>query len=130
MLLKGICKKCGTEISLDVGDVQDEEDAKNVAREALSKMQSFSCPGHHVEICSPYPNYWNVDEWVLSEGSASSEEEFENELRNKYKEVLTTDEMHKRDVITSFSSALPITNDGLYWDFAESPKGKRYYFHN
>lgn len=130
MILKGACTKCKCEIQLDIGDINNEAKAKEFARTVLLKWKTFSCPGHHVEICSPYPYYWNVDEWEFVEGNAPAEEEFLNKLKAQYKEVLTTNEIYKRDVITGFAYGLPITNDGLNWNFAESPKGTRYYFHN
>ena len=130
MMLEGECTKCGCTIKLDTGIAQDEQNARTKAREALEKWETFSCPGHHVEICSPYPHFWNVDEWKLIEETAQTEEEFLKDLRSNYKEVLTTDEMHKRDVITSFAYGLPMTNDGLNWNFTQSPEGERFYYHN
>jgi len=130
MMLEGKCTKCGCTVQLDIGTANDEEEAKQKAREALRTWTSFSCPGHHVEICSPYPHYWNVDEWKLVSGNAPTEEEFVNDLKSKYKEVLDTDEMWKRGVITGFAYGIPVTNDGLNWDFVESPRGKRYYYRN
>ena len=103
MMLEGKCTKCGCTVRIDVGIIQNEEDARRVTREALETWCSFSCPGHHVEICSPYPHYWNVDEWKLISGNAQTEEVFLNVLKSKYKEVLDTDEMWKRNVITGFA---------------------------
>jgi len=129
MMLKGKCTKCGCTIQIDVGNMNESE-AKMFVSEALYNKLSFICPGHHVELCSPYPDFWDVDEWELVPGNAQTEEEFLNDLKSKYKEVLDTDEMWKRDVITGFAYGFPMTNDGLNWHFEESPKGKRYYFHN
>jgi hypothetical protein len=125
MLLVGKCKKCDTTIKLDV-----KERTLPEAIETLKKMDTFHCPGHHVELCSPYPRYWNVDEWEFQEGAAPTDEEFLAELKGKYKDVCDTYEMQARDVITSFSYGLPMTNDGKNWDFTQSPSGKRYYFCN
>ena len=129
MILKGTCKKCGTTIRLDIGDAKDAEEAHAKAREDLERWESFSCPGHHVELCGPYPNYWDTDNWELEEGHAQTEEEFLTELKSKTAEVIDSTEMHKRGVITSFCFGLPVTNDGINWDFTESPQGKRYYYH-
>jgi len=129
-VLKGICNECGSEIRLVLdGDVTDVESAREIAREALKKMNAFECPGHHMEICSPYPHYWNVDEWVLESSNVMTEEEFVSHLRSKFTEVLTTDEMIKRNVITSFAYGTPMTNDGIDWNFTSSPKGRRFYYH-
>ena len=130
MILKGKCTKCECTIQLDIGTAKDVEEARQKARDALQKWETFSCPGHHVELRGPYPHFWNVDTWNLMDGSTPTEEQFLNDLKSKYKEVLTTDEMSKRDVITSFAYGFPITNDNLLWNFVASPKGKRYYYHN
>ena len=64
MILKGTCKKCGSVIKLDIGDRSVRE-----VVELLKKQDTFICPGHHVELCPPYPAFWEVDTWELEEGS-------------------------------------------------------------
>lgn len=123
MLLVGKCKKCDTTIKLDVGDKCKED-----VIEQLKAMGAFHCPGHHVEICSPYPHYWKVDDWEKVEGAAPTEEEFLAELHSKYEEVCDTEEMTRRGVVKGFAYGLPVTDDGKNWDFVHSPKGKRYYY--
>ena len=125
MILKGKCEECGTEIKLDIGDKTLEE-----ATESLAKRETFECPGHHVELCSPYPAYWNIDTWERVDGSAPTKEEFLGTLKAKYKEVLTTSEMHGRNVITGFAMGFVMTNDNISWDFVNSPDGERFYCHN
>jgi len=123
MLLVGTCKKCGCTIRLDIGELTREE-----VIEKLSGQRTFSCPGHHVELSSPHPHYWNLDEWELVEGNAPSDEEFVADLRKQYPEVIDTEEMTRRGIITGFAFGLPLTNDGNVWDFCESPSGKRWYY--
>ena len=123
MILQGNCKKCHTEIKLDIGDKTVEEVVFQ-----LEQRKSFECPGHHVELGSPYPHYWKVEEWDQVEGTAPTEEEWLEELRSRCVEVLSTDEMRSRDIITSFCYGLPMTSDGHNWDFTQSPSGKRYYY--
>ena len=123
MLLVGTCKKCGCTIRLDIGNLTREQ-----ATERLSGQSTFSCPGHHVELSSPHPHYWNLDEWELVEGKAPSEEEFVDELRRRYPEVVDTEEMTRRGIITGFACGLPVTDDRNAWDFCESPSGIRWYY--
>lgn len=123
MILQGICKKCNSPVKLDIGDNSLKDTI-----EKLQNMQSFECPGHHVELSSPYPNYWDVHNWEFVEGKAPTEEEFLATLRSTYQQVRTTDEM--RGLITGFASGYPITNDGLSWEFVHSPAGKRWYVTN
>lgn len=123
MLLIGKCRKCDAEVTLNIGRKSLEE-----VRENLKRMESFQCPGKHVELSSPYPSYWNIDNWAFEEGVSLSEEDFVADLKDKYTEVIDTDEMIKRGVIKSFSYGIPITSDGFNWNYAHSPKGKRWYF--
>jgi hypothetical protein len=123
MLLVGSCKKCGCTIRLDISSLTREQ-----AIERLSGQNTFSCPGHHVELSAPHPYYWNLDEWELVEGKTPSDEEFVADLRKRYFEVLDAEEMARRGIITGFAFGLPLTNDGNAWDFCESPSGKRWYY--
>jgi hypothetical protein len=121
MILQGNCSKCGELVKLDIGD-QTIEQVKTL----LSKRETFECPGHHVELCSPYPHFWDVDKWVLVEGKAMSEEEFLADLKSNSEEVRDTNGMS--GLITSFAYGFPITNDGHSWSFTHSPAGKRFYY--
>lgn len=123
MLLVGRCRKCGTEVTLDIGNKSLDEVKKN-----LKKMDSFQCPGKHIELSSPYPEYWYIDNWVFKEGESISEEDFVADLKEKNTEVIDTDEMISRNIIQCFSYGLPITNDGFNWNYVHSPKGKRWYY--
>lgn len=123
MFLKGNCRKCGETIKMDIGDMTRDE-----AIAALKEWKMFSCPGHHVEICPPYPHFWNLDEWELIEGHCMTEDEFLSDLKTKYKDVRDTEGM--AGLIDGFSYGFPMTNDGKCWDFCQSPKGKRWYYTN
>lgn len=123
MLLQGKCTKCDCLVSLDIGDKTKEE-----AIEGVRQWGTFHCVGHHLELCSPYPKYWNMDEWLLAEGKAPTEEEFVADLKSKYEYVIDTEEMTKLNIIKGFSYGFPITNDGKNWSFDHSPKGKRWYY--
>lgn len=125
-MLQGKCKKCGTLIQIRQGKHSREE-----LIELLKKKEGFECPGHHVELSSPYPHYWNVDEWEEVEDPPEvSEGDWLKNMREKYEEVLNCDEFYKLDVIKSFAFGLPITTDDKNWNFTNSPKGKRYYYHS
>jgi hypothetical protein len=124
MILKGNCKKCGETVRLDIGDWTLQE-----AIDHISKWKDgYSCPGHHVELYSPYPDDWKLEEWTLEEGHAPTEEEFLADLQAKFKDVRDTAGM--QGLITSFSYGFPDTNDGKAWNFIASPKGKRWYYTN
>lgn len=66
MILQGVCKKCNHPVRLDVGSRNKQE-----IIEQLKQLQSFNCPGHHAEMCSPFPDYWNVQHWELTEKRVS-----------------------------------------------------------
>lgn len=123
MLLVGKCKKCEHEVRLDIDNKTVDE-----VIGLLEKMDSFQCPGHHVELSSPYPNYWYVNGWAFEEGKADTGEEFLQKLKDSYTEVMDTNEMTHRNIITGFAYGFPITSDGHYWNFVHSPRGKRYYY--
>jgi hypothetical protein len=123
MILQGICRKCNTPVKLDVG-TNTVEDTITILR----KLEGFTCPGHHVEMSTPYPNYWDVHNWELVEGSAPTEEEFVETLRKANKYVRTTDEM--QGLITGFAMGFPMTSDGLCWQYVHSPRGRRWYISN
>jgi len=123
-MFQGKCKKCGNLIKIRQGKLSREE-----IIELLKKKQGFECPGHHVELSSPYPFYWNIDEWEEVEDPLEvSEEDWLKEIKAKYQEVLDCDKFYGLDVLKSFAFGLPITTDGKSWNFANSPEGKRYYF--
>ena len=123
-MFQGKCKKCGCLIQIRQGKLSREE-----VVELLKKKQGFECPGHHIELCSPYPYFWNVDEFEEVEDPPEvGEEEWLEEMKAKHAEVLDCDEFYKLDVLKSFTFGLPITTDDKSWNFASSPCGKRYYF--
>jgi len=121
MIVTARCKKCGAKIDLSIGNMSREEVEKK-----LGEQEMFHCPGHHMEIGSPL-FYWVIDWDSLREGKAPSEKEFVEELKKKYKIVLSSDEMDT-SIITGFLHGVPITNDGHRWNFTHSPSGKRYYY--
>lgn len=120
-LLTGQCRTCGETIKIAMDDATKEH-----IIEVIAKWDTFSCPGHHVELSGPYPHHWALDDWVIVEGQVPSEEEFEAQLRADHKEVRDTEGM--AGLITSFSLGFPMTNDGRSWDFTVSPEGKRWYY--
>lgn len=60
MFVETTCKKCGTIINLDIGDLNKEESKKE-----LYKMneQIRDCPGFHVEFGGWY-DMWNIEEAI------------------------------------------------------------------
>jgi len=125
-MLQGKCKKCGTLVKIRQGKHSREE-----VIELLKKKQGFECPGHHVELCSAYPHFWNVDEWEeVEDPPEENEEDWLKDMREKYEEVLHYEEFNKLDVCQSFLHGLPITTDDKNWNFTNSPRGERYYYHS
>lgn len=125
-MLQGKCKKCGITIKIGQDGLSKEE-----VIEKISKWETFQCPGHHVELCGPYPHYWDLNEFEeVPDEVKVTEENWLVELKKKYSLVCDTGEFSKLNVLTSFAFGLPMTNDGKNWDFAASPAGKRYYYCN
>lgn len=126
MILKGECKKCGVTIKLDIGDrTMQTEEEWNEVEERISNVGE--CPGHHVEL-GGMNSYWNVREWELIDEKTPTDEEVLEELRSEYTEVIDSDEMGARKVITSFAYGMPMTNDGYNWNSTSLPSGKRMYY--
>lgn len=125
-MLQGKCKKCGCIIQI----LQKGFSRKQVI-EKIKRWETFECPGHHVELSSPYPNYWCLDEFEeLPDPQVSTEQEWLKQMREKYKEVLDAEEFYRRGVLKEFCFGFPVTTDRINWDFTQSPSGKRYYFHS
>ena len=125
-MLQGKCKKCGTLIKIRQGKHSREE-----IIEFLKKKITFECPGHHVELCSPYPHFWNIDEFEeVDDLPEVGEGEWLEEMRKKHKEVLNCKEFYGLDVLKGFLYGLPVTTDDKGWNFTSSPKGSRYYYHS
>lgn len=125
-MLQGKCKECGCLIKIRRGKLSREE-----VIELLKKKQGFECPGHHVELSSPYPHFWNIDEFEeVDDLPEVSEGEWLKEMREKHKEVLNCEEFYGLDVLKGFSCGLPVTTDDKSWNFTSSPKGNRYYYHS
>lgn len=122
-VLVGQCATCGETIRIAMDDKSKQE-----VIEAISKWETFSCPGHHVELSGPYPHHWPMDAWEVQSANVLDEAEFEAKLRADYKEVRDTQGMS--GLITGFAAGFPLTNDGKCWNFTESPKGKRWYYTN
>lgn len=129
-MLVGQCKKCGSTIKLDIGDKTKEEVIGSFKKR---KHEPFTCPGKHVELTGAYPNFWELDEWELEEGSAPTDEGFLTKLKEEYEEVYDTHEIAKRYEITSFCMGMCMARElgtgvEAMFDFKSSPGGKRYYF--
>ena len=125
-MLEGRCKRCNCLIRIRQGKLSRQE-----VIERLKKMQTFECPGHHVELCSPYPHFWNVDEFEEVEDPPEvSEKEWLAKMRKRYKEVLDCEEFYNLGILKGFAFGFPVTTDGKNWNFANSPSGKRFYFHS
>jgi hypothetical protein len=127
MLVSVHCKKCDETGTLDVGNFSKEEIIK-----MLQKRDGFQCFGSHVELGSPI-DYWEIDWNSLRDGSAPTEEQFLEDLRSKYEEVLTTKEISKKYEINGFayggcSATNKETGEDVGFLFTHSPKGERYYY--
>jgi hypothetical protein len=126
-LVPALCKKCAQAFKIDIGSsTKDEAIAK------LSKMESFECPGHHVELTSPL-RYWDIHWDQVEDGSSPSEEEWLDDLKRKHREVYTTDDLRTKFTNVSFAygmcaASLVATGETKILDFDRSPEGKRYYF--
>lgn len=127
MLIVGECRKCGETVKIDIGDKTVAEVIKT-----MKAWDSFECPGHHAELCSPVPHFWDVENWKIEEGSAPSEEEWLAKESEK-RELLTTEQMtSKYDVIGfGFGACCASPKGGgekVYLDWLTSPAGRRYYY--
>lgn len=125
-MLEGRCRKCNCLIRIRQGGLSRQE---VIAR--LKKMETFECPGHHVELCSPYPDFWNVDEFEEVEDPPEvKEKEWLAQMRKRYKEVLDCEKFYNLGILKGFAFGFPVTTDGINWNFGNSPSRKRYYFHS
>lgn len=118
-ILTGTCKKCGTQVKLDIGELSEEEIQQRIS-------DIHECPGHHHEI-NGMDGCWDVKNWHVEDGEALAEEIFLARLKEEYAEVLDTDEFSARGILRCFSYGFPMTTDGKRWDFLSSPTCKRYY---
>ena len=126
IMLEGRCEKCNCTIRIRQGNLSRQE-----VIERLKKMETFEYPGHHVEFGSPYPGFWNVDEFEeLKDPPEVSEKEWLAQMRKRYKEVLGCEKFYKLGILKGFAFGFPVTTDDKNWDFTNSPSGKRYYFHS
>ncbi|MCX8074145.1 MAG: hypothetical protein N2749_00975 [Clostridia bacterium] len=128
MLLKATCRKCGKSGYFDIGDMKKEE-----VLEKLSNQKTFQCIfGNHVEVMSPV-QFMDFDWDNLIEGELPKEEEFLNELRSRYGEVYTKEELQEKYVVDSFMYGQCLCHsknnedDLKVFNFVTSPNGKRYY---
>jgi hypothetical protein len=122
------CKKCGETGKLDIGDMTIEE-----ATELLEKRKGFSCFGHHVELSSPIPNYWEIMPDTLREERVPTEEEWIADMIAKHGEIWGVQELGERFDKIGFSFGFCTardkkTGEEVILDFTNSPKGNRYYF--
>ncbi len=125
-MFQGKCKHCGYIIKIKQGNLSRQK-----VIERLKKMETFECPGHHVELCSPYPHFWNIDEFEeIKDPPKVSEKEWLSQMRKRYREVLDHEEFYKLDILKGFAFGFPVTTDGKSWNFTKSSSGKRYYFHS
>lgn len=128
MLVKAMCRKCGKSGYFDIGEMSKDE-----AMSALIKMKNFQCSfGNHTELMSPI-EFMDFDWDNLIEASSPSEDEFLNELKAKYAEVYTKEELQEKYVIDSFMYGQCLCHnknnedDMKVFSFVTSPEGKRYY---
>ncbi len=123
----GCCRKCGARIKVVLGDLTPGE-----AKKKLEGIQTFECPGHHVELSGPL-GYWNIAFGTIHEDDAnlSTDEEWLAEKRERYEHVVDTGDLDSVvDEVLGFTTGVCIVmRDGQreYVNFADAPSGKRYY---
>lgn len=128
-LLKAKCKKCAGYVQFDIGDMGREE-----AESSLKSYEYWQCTaGNHIEMMSPFFLY-DFDWDNLKEHKPTTEDEFCKDIKSKFKEVYSTDELQDKYIVDSFSMGKclchPRNGDEdelVIFDFIHSPKGKRYY---
>ena len=125
--VKGICRKCGAAVKLDLGTLAPAE-----ARAALEWRESFHCTGNHVELSGPL-QYLLVDWDAVHEDDTRqpTDEEWLEEKRRRYEHVVDTKGLTEViDRVVGFSmGACVVERDGTEEavEFARSPSGMRYY---
>jgi hypothetical protein len=126
MMYKFKCKKCGHEGKLDAGDMTPEQ-----VKNTLEGWDSFDCPGRHVELTSPLI-FWDIDWDNPIDEKSPTEEEWLLELKKKYPEVWSHDEVQKEFEVLDFMMGMmrvkhKVTGLTEYLTWATSPQGHRYY---
>jgi hypothetical protein len=125
-LINVTCNRCGEKFQMDIGHMTLDE-----IKATLAKRDSFNCPGHHFEIGSPL-DYWTFGEFC--NGSAPTEAEWYDTVREKYGKLYTSDELGEMFEVTGFSSGMCVTRvkgsngETAIFDFKSSPNGTRYYY--
>ncbi|MDF2841805.1 MAG: hypothetical protein K0R00_231 [Herbinix sp.] len=128
-LVSAKCKKCGNYLNFDIGNM-DKEEAEN----SLKAIRSWQCSaGNHVELMSPFDLY-EFDWDNITENEPVTEEQFQADLKEKFKEVYSSDEFGEAYSIDSFALGKclchPRNGDEdsmIIFDFIHGPSGKRYY---
>lgn len=130
-VLKVQCKECREWLSFQLLEGTDEISPKEATIDAIKALEGpWSCgPGHHVEL-SPARNWLIFETAKLEEipDYAGDQEKWLEKMKETYSEVISSDEMHKKKIITSFAYGEPMTNDGNAWSFSNAPNGHRYYY--
>jgi hypothetical protein len=125
MLLNVTCKKCGLKYRIDIGDKTIDQ-----VKETMKKQDTFSCPGHHIELSSPL-NFLVFGE--IEDGRALSDPEWLNQKKKEGFTLMNSDEVREKYTCTGFSCGLYCgknkkTGESVVLDFMNSPAGVRYYF--
>lgn len=130
-VLKIQCKECGEWLSFQLLEQVGEISSKDATIEAIKALEGpWSCPpGHHVEL-SPARN-WLIFETATLEDIpdyAGDQAKWLEKMKETYPEVISSDEMHEKKIITNFAYGEPMTSDGNAWSFSNAPDGHRYYY--
>jgi hypothetical protein len=125
--VKGICRKCGAAVKLDLGTLAPAE-----ARAALEWRESFHCTGNHVELSGPL-NYLLVDWDTVHEDETEmlTDDEWLAEKHRQYEHVVDTKGLSEViDRVVGFAmGACIVIRKGCeeQVEFERSPSGTRYY---
>ena len=125
--VRGICRKCGEVVKLDLGDLTPAE-----GRARLEAMNSFNCTGNHVELAGPL-NYLTIDWSIIHEDDTTqpTDDEWLAEKHRQYEIVVDTKGLSEViDRVVGFAmGACIVIRDGCEEQvaFECSPSGTRYY---
>ena len=121
------CNKCGCTVKYRVQDGQ----TKKEVIEVLGKMNSFNCPGKHVEIEGPM-KYLEVVGDIVDE-DVPSQEEWMTWMSSKHGILYGNDEVQNYFEFNSFAACMTFvtnkkTGQKQVLDFDKGIDGKRYYW--
>lgn len=128
MLIHATCKKCKESGYIDIGSLTIE-DAKSVLSKGTSSC-NFGTP--HEEVI-PAIELFDIDWDRKVDEVPATDEMFLDELRFKFGEVYTKEQLEEKYTIESFAYGACLCSEKdtermVLFNFSVSPSGTRFYF--